>query len=669
MSILADLRTGLKTRAFVFLAILGALGCARDAAVPPEDLVAVEHPDLGAIEDVARRQLERLRSTLESKQAEGVDRVELAGAFGDMGEHYHSYELLEAAAACYRNAEKLDPDSFLWSYYLGAAQQKAGDLEAAADSLERALPKRPEDLPALRRLGEVRLALGDAAAARERFQALLADDRFAAAAHFGIGRAAAAAGEHSEAAEHFERVLELQPAAGIVHYPLGLALRGLGRDDDARRHLEEKASGEVSSPDRLMERLESLAVSAGAHLKRGNRALMSGRLDDASAAFRQAIEADPKASAARRNLALVLARQGDADGAVEELRAAEEVDPDNVWVHVDLGNAYLGKGLGEQAVDSLRRAVEIDPALVAARFNLANALIALDRWDEARPHLQELMRLDPAHDRAHYQLAMASHKAGDSATAVRELRVLLEKDPAFTVARLGLATVLIESRRAAEAMAVYRQGLALDLPASDQISLLQPLARLAWQQGQRQPAIGYWQRVTTLAPDSSQAWTDLANALQFSGQRQEARKLFGRAAELDPANATAWLSEASLWILDKEFAAARDRLQTAITHTPDHAGLNDTLARVLATSPSAEVRDGRRAMALARKAYALESKIEHAETFGMALAEAGRFEEAIRWQRSVINEAARLDDQKILPRLVKNLRLYENRQPVRISAD
>ncbi len=665
MSATIDLRGRILTIAL--LTLLGATGCDREPPVLPADLVPIEHPDLGAIEDAARQQLEGRRSALESKLAKGVGAAELAGAFGDMGEHYHSYELLDAGAACYANAETLDPDSFLWPYYLGAVQQAAGDLESAAASLERALATRPGDPPATRRLGEVRLALGDVEGARERFQALFADDRFAAAARFGLGRVAAAGGDQAVAVEHFERTLELQPEAGIVHYPLAQALRSLGRTDDAAVHLGAEAAGEVASPDRLMERMEAVAISSGAYLKRGNRALMSGRLDDAAEAFRSAVEADPETSAARRNLALVLMRQGDAGGAIEELKAAEEADPENVWVHVDLGNAYLGKRLGEQAVLSLRRAVELDPTLTSAHFNLANALLSLDRWDEARPHLQEVLRLDPEHERARYQLAMASQHSGDTDTAVRDLRALLAEDPRFTVARLGLATVLTEARRNREAMEVYRQGLALELPAEEQISLLQPLAKLAWQQGRRRPAIDYWRRVTELAPDSSQTWTDLANALQIAGQRPEALALFAKATELDPGNATAWLSEASLWILDEEFATARDRLEAALMHTPDHAGLNDTLARVLATSPGAETRDGERAMTLARKAYALDSTVEYAETFGMALAETGRFEEAIRWQRSVINEAARVGNQAILPRLIKNLRLYESRQPVRIA--
>ena len=657
-------------RAIVALVLLSVLGCARRAANLPEGLIPIEHPDLSSIEKVAREQLEKQRSAIDEAKKRG-DRRKLAGAFGGMGELYHAYDLFGAAGASYRNAELLDPESFLWPYYLGALQQSAGDLEAAAASLERALAKRDDDRPCRRRLGEARLALGDATAAREHFRWLLddGDDAFAAAAHFGVGRAAAAAGNTKQAVRHFERALELQPDAGVVHYPLAQALRSLGQLQKARRRLEEDATGEVHSPDRLMERLESLAISSGAHLKRGNQALVNGRLDEAEAELRKAVTADPKATSARRNLALALIRKGDTDGAIEELNAAAAIDPNDVWIHVDLGNAYLSKGRAETAARSLEQAVALDPELAQARFSLANALIGLGRWGDARPHLETALRLDPAHVRARYQLAMANHHTGDSTSAIQELYSLVHDEPSFTVARLALAEILTESRRGREAMTVYRQGLRLKLPADERIELLNAQAKLSWRQNRRREAIVAWRQATKVVPGSSQAWTDLANALQLSGKRGEARKLFAKAVKLDPSNAIAWLSEARLWILASDFQTARDRLEAALAAVPDDAGLNDTLARLLATAPTAEVRDGDRAMALARKAYALESSIQHAETFGMALIEARRFEEAVRWQRSLINEAARQGDQAALPRLMANLKRYESRQPIRMSAD
>ena len=641
--------------------------CGGSGEVIPPDLAEIAHPDLSAVEDVARRQLEEQRSKLESMLDKREDLRQLAGAYGDLGELYHAYELLPAAADCYRNAQRLDPESFLWPYYLGAALQNQGDLPAAAASLEQALKIRDDDLPAHLRLGEVLLALGQPAAAGDHFSRLSHDGSFAAAAQFGLGRVAAATGEALAAVEHFEKALELQPEAGIIHHSLGLALRQAGRVDEAQTHLEAKGSGEVLAPDRLFERLESLAVSSGAHLKRGNRAMVNGRLEEAVNAFRQAIAANPRSGEARRNLALVLMQQGDAATAASELEEAAEANPEDVWIHFDLGNAYLAKGLREQAVGAFQRAIELDPTLVSAHFNLSNTLIALERWSDARSHLAKVLELDPEDRRARYLSAMASHHSSETQSAIRALRQLLKEDPTNTIARQGLASVLVDANRRPEAAVVYREGLDLDLPPEEKVALLQPLAKLTWRLGQREAAILYWRQATELVPESSQAFTDLANALQLADSRQEARELFARAVELDPENATAALSEASLWILDREFTTARGRLASALASSPEHAGLNHTLARLLATSPSAEARDGRRAVALARKAYGLENSLEHAETIGMALAELGQFEEAIRWQRGLLQQAALTGDRQVVRRLATNLKLYENRRRVRIS--
>ncbi|MCP3956780.1 MAG: tetratricopeptide repeat protein [bacterium] len=656
-----------ETLAAALVAALCLAGCKLEPASLPADLEEVSHPALESIEEIARRQLEDQLAVLGDRLRKGAEPRELADAFGGMGELYHAYDLLPAAAACYRNAQKIDPASFLWPYYLGSLHQSSGDLENATASLTQALEKRVDDLPALRRLGEVLLALGDAEGSRERFTTLLDDEQFAAAGHFGLGRAAAANEDWEGAVEHLEAALELQPEAAIVHHPLGLALRHLDRPDEGRAHLEHKGSGEIRSPDRLMERLEALAISSGAHVRRGNQALVNGRLDEAAAAFRRAVEANPESSPARRNLALVLARQGHFDTAIEALEPAAEADPGNVWVHFDLGNLYRSKGQREQAVASFRRAVEIDPEMVEGHFNLANTLIDLDLWGEAREHLAQVLRLDAYDRRARYLSAMASHHDGQTPAAIKELRRLLREDPTDTVARRGLATVLVAAGRWQRALEVYREGVDLDLPVEQKIELLEPLARLSWQRGQRQQAVAYFQQAVELDPESSQAHTNLANTLQLIGQRTEARRLFGRATELDPGNATAWLSEASLWILEQDFAEASKRLEAGLHQAPEDIGLNHTLARLLATCPDDSIRDGRRALALARKAYGYEASLDHAETIGMALAEIGEFEEAIRFQRGLLNQAALRGDRAVIQRLMVSLKLYEKRQPVRVS--
>lgn len=650
------------------LAALGWLitGCGQPIA-PELGLETVEHPDLSRIEEVARRQIEEQKERLDTLLATSEDRRALSDAFGGLGELYHAYGLMAPAAACYRNAERADGDSFLWPYYLGVLLAGEGDNTTARQQLERALALRPDDASASLHLAEALLALGEADAAGDRYTALLTESGYQAAAHYGLGRLALDGGDGETAREHFEATLAAQPEAGVVRHALGLAHRHLGDLDKAQELLSQENTGEVTFPDRPMERVSELAISSGALLKRGNQALVTGDLARAASAFRDAIEANPENSEAYRNLALTLARQNDLDGGLEILRDAASRFPDNVWIHFDLGTTYMGKGLPEQAVEAFQRAIELSPDLVKAHFNLANALIGLQRWDEAAPHLEKILALEPDNHRAAYLAAMSLHRQGQSPQAIRRLEALIETNPDNLVARRGLAEILAERGQIPRALTVYRQGLDHALANDEKFQLLNQIAELAWRNRQRREAITAWRHAVAAIPDSSAAHTALGNGLQLTGNRVEAREQFAQAVELDPSNATAWLSEASLWILDKEVRTARDRLEEALEHVPDHPGLVHTLARLLATSSDIEVRDGERALELARRAYNLERNLDHAETLAMALAENDQFEEAIQWQRRLITQLGPTTGRGVMQRLVLNLQRYENRQPVRVN--
>ncbi len=634
----------------------------------PGDLEPVAHPDLAAVEDAVRRQLEDARQPLDKLLDRGRgEALDLAGAFGGLGRLYHAYLLQEAAEACYANAERLDPESFLWPYYRGLLAQSSGRFAEAAAHFERALTIGPGNAPARLRLAEVRLALNEPRAPRGVLEALASDDRYGAAAHDGLGRADAAGGGAAAAGERYNGVHELRAQAGSVNHALGLALRRLGRGDEARRRLEAKESGEVSYPDPLEERLEALAVSSGSYLRRANRALMGGRLSEAVEAYRAAVEAAPDHVAARRNLALALVRLGRVDEAIEELERALESDPEAVRVHFDLGNCYRAKEAREKAIAAYRRAVELDPELTQARFSLANILGETNRWAEAAVELEKVLERQGDHRRARYLAAMAAHYLGRSRQALAQLEALVEEQPDDIVARQGLVAIHVGRKQPMRALAVYREALELELPADAELALLGAAAKLSWRHGRRAEAVELYRRAVELAPDSSAAHTDLANVLQLAGQREAAVDLFARAVELDPANGAAWLSEANLRILAGDYARAVERLDQALAHLGADPGLNHTLARLLATCPDAALRDGRRALVLAQKARAAEESIDHTATVAMALAELGQFEQAIQWQRLLIRQSMQPGQQAVLQRLVSHLKLYENGRPVRFT--
>lgn len=662
--------------AVLLAVLLSALGCSPGPPWPT-DLVPVDHPDLSAAEEIIRDDVGARRETLDKLlQRGGGETRELADAFGSLAEVYHAYSLLDAAIAAYRNAGRLDPASFAWPYQLGLAARQDGRFEVAEEAFARALELRPESEATRLHLASLRFDLGRGDTVGELLDGLVDDRSFAAAAHFLLGRVDAAAGNDQGAVEHFEAALERDGEAGGVHQALGLALRRLG-NPRAAEHLAAKKAGLPSFSDPLAERLEGLARSSGSALQRGNQALMAGRLEEAEAAFRVAVEAAPSNIAARRNLALALVRGGKVDTAVRELRDALEIAPEDAQLHFDLGNCQVAKGAPEAAAEAFAAAVERAPDLVAARFNLANVLVGLKRWSEAKPQLTAVLDLEPADRRARYLNAMVDHELGRSEEAVAALEKLVDEAPEDNIARQGLVTVLARAGHAARAGGAIDEAARRGVAVEDLLPLLFELAEGEWRGGRRQESLATFQRAVELAENApeplraklvSDADTRLANALQVAGHRDEAVELFARATELDPKNATAWLSEASLHILARADETAARRLLEALRQVPEHAGLNHTLARLLATSSNSRVRDGRKALVLAQKAYALDGNLEHAMTLGMALAESGDFEKAIAWQRGLLQQAtARRQPRPLLEQMSRYLKLYERRQPVRIS--
>jgi hypothetical protein len=58
--------------------------------------------------------------------------------------------------------------------------------------------------------------------------------------------------------------------------------------------------------------------------------------------------------------------------------------------------------------------------------------------------------------------------------------------------------------------------------------------------------------------------------------------------------------------------------------------------------------------------------LELMQTMAMALAEVGRFDDAVQWQRDAVAAATQSDRRDLLPKLADNLSRYEKRAPCRI---
>lgn len=101
----------------------------------------------------------------------------------------------------------------------------------------------------------------------------------------------------------------------------------------------------------------------------GNLLLLTGAMEEAEAAYRDALAIDPEMSSARYNLALLLAQTERPRLALEELQRVVDAEPDNAWAHYQIGAVLDARGADRRAVRRYATAFRLDPQLAFSDVN------------------------------------------------------------------------------------------------------------------------------------------------------------------------------------------------------------------------------------------------------------------------------------------------------------
>ncbi len=603
------------------LALPAAIVAAQWVEDPP-----LRDPDLSKFEPAIQEQLREAAALVaEMRSAPDPDRESLAAAYGRLGQLYYVYDLNASAAAALRNAARLAEGSFDWVYLIAVLEHARGDLVGAATSFERALGLRPH-VPALVRLGDTLRELGRPEEAAARYREALERDPGLAAALEGLGRLALQGGRHQEAATHFQRALELQPEATALHHQLGLAYRALGDVEAARRHLAANTGGRVRLPDPALDGLGAMLKSTMVHFAAGVRAMRAGNAKEAIRGFEAALAAHPKDALAAYNLAL----------------------------------AHLELGRREEATRWLGHALEIDPDFRNAHYNLASLLAEEGRVAEAERHFRRAHEIDPNDAASHAAWAKALAALGERKRSLAELDLLLQHEPGNAEALVVRGIVEAQLGREMAAEASFRAAAASGSAEADA-----ELGRLFERQGRWREAEQSYRAAVAREPQRLEAWERLGNLLARDGRFPEAAAAFERVVAGAPERAEARLGWTMALLLAGEDAAALAALEEGVAQSPESLLLAHLLARLLAASAVAEVRDGERALALSQRVLARASTVEHAQTVAMALAELGRFVEAIALQAQVVGQLEAAGEAQEAALAGQRLEAYRRGAPVR----
>jgi tetratricopeptide (TPR) repeat protein len=218
----------------------------------------------------------------------------------------------------------------------------------------------------------------------------------------------------------------------------------------------------------------------------------------------------PGFALAHNGLGNLLADQGKLEDATAEYRKALELDPHSAVAHGDLGDALFQQDKLKEAEAELRRAVGLDPKLAVAHSDLGGTLLQQGKLDDAELELHQAIALDPELAVAHTNLGhvLYFHHAVDE--GLRELRLAADLDPGNAVLRGNLGSMLRDAGRREDAVVEYRRAITLD---NDQAAYHAMLGSLLFDLGQGDAAKAEFQRTLAIDPKLPGELADAAKTL------------------------------------------------------------------------------------------------------------------------------------------------------------
>jgi tetratricopeptide (TPR) repeat protein len=194
-----------------------------------------------------------------------------------------------------------------------------------------------------------------------------------------------------------------------------------------------------------------------------------GKIDEAAAALRKAIDLDPASAEPHAELAALFARADRAREAVEAAEAAIKVNPKNREANRILGSvlqAYAAqrqairpgddvKAYGARAIVALEIARGDGNGDLSIDLGLARLYLERDRHAEALPLLRRLVNEQPQFSEGSVLLAEAQEATGAPEAAIETLTALLDYQPQFFRGRVQLAELYDRQRQWTEAAAAW----------------------------------------------------------------------------------------------------------------------------------------------------------------------------------------------------------------------
>lgn len=201
-----------------------------------------------------------------------------------------------------------------------------------------------------------------------------------------------------------------------------------------------------------------------------------GRIDEAVAAHKRALELEPDSAELRAELAGLYARQDKALEALQMAEAALQKNPDNIEANRILGSIYAafagqrqslrpGDNPAEyasRAISALEKARQPNTFDIGLELTLGRLYVQTGAFEKAIPLLQRVVSDQPGYSDGFVLLAAAQEGAGRPEDAIKTLEEALQYNPKFYRGQLRIAELYERQRQWASAADALERAQALN---------------------------------------------------------------------------------------------------------------------------------------------------------------------------------------------------------------
>ncbi len=330
------------------------------------------------------------------------------------------------------------------TYVMQGEYDKALELHRGSAALD---PK--SEGPALGMAG-IHLLRGEPAQAEAEIRRALELEPESATAEVLLGRLAVARRDEQGALAHFRRAIEMDPGSTgpLAWNNIGYVHLLAHRLDEARAAFEEAIGIDE--------------LNGGAHDGLANVLIAEGRREEAKDELALALRFDPNQPLALATLASLVSEEGDQERALALCRKALELSPKLAQAYNSLGLVYRRMGDLGPAEESYRKAMELAPHLDAPHVNLAQLYLRQGKVAEGIAEFEAAVRANPYSRIALANLGAHHYNEGRVEKALGFYAAALRVDPDYALVHKNLGSIYLLRERPGRAAWHLRRALELD---------------------------------------------------------------------------------------------------------------------------------------------------------------------------------------------------------------